>query len=374
MARIELKNVTKVFDGSVTAVSDFTLTVDDGEFMVIVGPSGCGKTTTLRLIAGLEKATSGTICIAGKPVDNVSPRDRDIAMVFQDCALYPHMNAFRNIAFALKMRKVPRSQIIRRVKNAASMLGIENLLHRKPAALSGGQRRRVALARAIVRKPNAFLLDEPLSSLDVTQRTSVRTELKAIQQKLHTTTIHVTHDQAEAMKLADRICVMRAGKIVQIAPPLQLYDKPVNRFVAGFIGSPAMNFLPGRLEITPDHLAVILGEDTIKLPQRLRPLLLCFNNSQVLLGVRPGHLSPVESQDKKDNTITAVATLVEPTGAAADVHFAVQSTTELVARLDIRKKPDVGDKMLLRIDTENVHIFSCEEPGENLTLPAAKSS
>jgi multiple sugar transport system ATP-binding protein len=368
MAGIKLQNVTKVFDGNVTAVSDFSLTVEDGEFVVIVGPSGCGKTTTLRMIAGLEKPTLGTISIAGKPANELSPKDRDIAMVFQNYALYPHMTAFRNIAFALKMRKIPRRQIKASVKHAASTLGIENLLHRKPAALSGGQRQRVALARAIVRTPNAFLFDEPLSNLDIAQRTTARIELKAIQQKLNTTTIYVTHDQAEAMTLADRICVMRNGAIEQIAAPLELYCKPVNRFVAAFIGSPAMNFLPGRLEITPESISIILGKDTIELPQRFRSLLDRFDNKHVLLGIRPEYLSPVDSPDPGANTITAKVTLIEPTGAVANVHLVTESGGQFVARLDLRKTPALGDAVLIQLDAENLHVFDTEESGKNLTV------
>jgi len=369
MAQVKLQNVTKVFDGNVTAVSDFSLTVEDGEFMVIVGPSGCGKTTTLRMIAGLEKPTLGTISIAGKPANELSPKDRDIAMVFQNYALYPHMNVFRNIAFALKMRKIPRRQIKASVKQAALTLGIENLLHRKPAALSGGQRQRVALARAIVRTPNALLFDEPLSNLDIAQRTTARTELKAIQRKLHTTAIYVTHDQAEAMTLADRICVMRSGAIEQIAAPLELYRSPVNKFVAGFIGSPAMNFLPGRLEIAAQKLSVNLGKDTIELPQRFRSLLDRFDNKPVLLGIRPEHLSPVGAADSGHNTITAVAALIEPIGAVADVHLVTESGGQFVARFELRNKPALGDTVLLRLDTENLHLFDTEESGKNLTIP-----
>jgi multiple sugar transport system ATP-binding protein len=368
MARIKLLNLTKVFDGNVTAVSDFTLTVAKGEFLVIVGPSGCGKTTTLRMIAGLEKPTLGTIYIDDNPANDLSPKDRDIAMVFQNYALYPHMTVYRNIAFALKMRKIPRKQIKAIVKQVASTLGIENLLHRKPAALSGGQRQRVALARAIVRAPNAFLFDEPLSNLDVSQRTTARTEIKAIQQKLRTTTIYVTHDQAEAMTLADRICVMRNGVIEQIAAPLELYHKPINRFVAEFIGSPPMNFLSAELKITPENILVSFDRYAIELNQRFRPLLENFKDKPVLLGIRPEHLSLIESSDSNHNTITATVSLIEPTGAVADVHLATEFGTKFIAHLDLRKIPALGDKVFIKIDTSNLHIFEPEEPGRNLTL------
>jgi multiple sugar transport system ATP-binding protein len=252
MARVLLENVTKIFDGEVTAVSNFNLEVADGEFMVIVGPSGCGKTTTLRMIAGLEKITSGNIYIGNTLVNDVRPKERDVAMVFQNYALYPHMTAYQNMAFPLKMREFPKAEIKKRIKESAKLLGIERFLNRKPKALSGGQRQRVAVGRAIVRNPKAFLFDEPLSNLDARLRLTTRAELKDLHRKLQTTTIYVTHDQAEAMSLGDRICVMYDGKIQQIAGPVEVYERPVNKFVAGFLGTPPMNFFTGCLKSQND--------------------------------------------------------------------------------------------------------------------------
>src|SRR5829696_5867374 len=247
MAQVTLENVTKVFPGGVKAVDALDLAVADREFVVLVGPSGCGKSTTLRMIAGLEEATSGTIRIGERVVNDVPPKDRDIAMVFQNYALYPHMTVYKNMAFALKLRKVPKPQIQQRVLEAARMLEIEHLLERKPRELSGGQRQRVAVGRAIVREPAAFLFDEPLSNLDAKLRVTTRAELKRLHQRLKTTTVHVTHDQEEAMTLGDRIFVMKEGKIQQADTPLRTYNYPINRFVAGFIGMPPMNFFDGRL-------------------------------------------------------------------------------------------------------------------------------
>ena len=248
MAEVSLQGVSKIYPGGVHAVRDVSLEIADGEFVALVGPSGCGKTTTLRMIAGLEDIDGGRISIGGKVVNEVHPRDRDIAMVFQNYALYPHMTVGKNMAFALKMRKVPKAEIARRVGDAARILGIEELLDRKPRQLSGGQRQRVAVGRAIVREPKAFLFDEPLSNLDAKLRVATRAELKALHQRLKTTTVYVTHDQEEAMTLGDRIVVMSKGVILQVGPPLEVYRKPVNRFVASFIGSPPMNFIDGRLD------------------------------------------------------------------------------------------------------------------------------
>jgi multiple sugar transport system ATP-binding protein len=247
MAEVILENVTKVFPGGTVAVEEFSLNIRDQEFIVLVGPSGCGKSTTLRMVAGLEEATRGTIRIGNRVVNDVPPKDRDIAMVFQNYALYPHMTVYKNMAFGLRLRRFPKAEIDRRVREAAKILGIEELMDRKPRALSGGQRQRVAVGRAIVRQPQAFLFDEPLSNLDAKLRVEMRAELKRLHHRLKTTVIYVTHDQAEAMTLGDRVVVMNAGRVQQVAPPLVVYDFPVNRFVAGFLGTPAMNFIPGRL-------------------------------------------------------------------------------------------------------------------------------
>jgi len=247
MAQVQLDNVTKVYPGGIEAVKSMSLTVQEAEFIVLVGPSGCGKSTTLRMIAGLEEITDGTISIAGRIVNDVPPKDRDIAMVFQNYALYPHMTVFKNMAFGLKLRRIPKEEIRQRVSHAAGILGIEELLDRKPSALSGGQRQRVAVGRAIVRDPKAFLFDEPLSNLDAKLRVETRAELKGLHRRLQTTTVYVTHDQEEAMTLGDRIVVMYEGVVHQCDPPLEVYERPVNRFVAGFVGTPPMNFLDGRL-------------------------------------------------------------------------------------------------------------------------------
>ncbi|MHC4704930.1 MAG: ABC transporter ATP-binding protein, partial [Planctomycetota bacterium] len=291
MARILLENVTKVFDGGIPAVCNFSLEVADGEFMVIVGPSGCGKTTTLRMIAGLEEITTGNIYIGEDIVNSISPKDRDIAMVFQNYALYPHMTVRQNMEFALRMRKVSQAETDRRIGEAARLLGIGRLLDRRPRALSGGQRQRVAVGRAIVRNPSAFLFDEPLSNLDARLRLAMRAELKELHRRLRTTTIYVTHDQAEAMSLGERICVMNDGAIQQIAAPVEIYDHPANKFVAGFLGTPPMNFLQGRIEAGGDTLYFTIGEDTVALPQQLKTTLGEYCDREMTLGIRPEDMS-----------------------------------------------------------------------------------
>src|SRR5208283_3131845 len=292
MATVELRNITKVYEGGVKAVDNANLTINDKEFVVLVGPSGCGKTTTLRMVAGLEEISGGELYIDGKLMNDVAPKDRDIAMVFQNYALYPHMTVYDNMAFGLKIRKYPRAEINTRVHEAAQILDIEELLERKPKALSGGQRQRVAVGRAIVRKPKVFLFDEPLSNLDAKLRVQMRTEIKRVHQLVKTTTVYVTHDQVEAMTLADRVVVMNGGLIEQIATPQDLYHHPKTRFVAGFIGSPAMNFMRCRLEQNGAELGVRLS-DTISLPvpasrvARFRPLA----GKELLFGLRPEHIT-----------------------------------------------------------------------------------
>ncbi|HYB86778.1 MAG TPA: sn-glycerol-3-phosphate ABC transporter ATP-binding protein UgpC [Streptosporangiaceae bacterium] len=288
MAQVRLDEVTKEFAGGVCAVSDVSLEVPDGEFLVLVGPSGCGKTTALRLIAGLEKATSGTITIGTEVVNGISPRDRDIAMVFQNYALYPHMTVYRNLAFPLRERRTPKPEIARRVAEISAILGLDELLKRRPAQLSGGQRQRVAMGRALVREPSVFLLDEPLSNLDAKLRVQMRAELKRLHQKLGITTVYVTHDQVEAMTLADRIVVMSAGKTLQIGPPQEIYAKPVNLFVAGFIGSPAMNLLRGKAAGS----RVTAGELAFERPG--------VPDGEVVVGIRPESLAVVGAGDVGD--------------------------------------------------------------------------
>ena len=313
MAQVSLDGVTKEFPGGVCAVADVSLEVPDGEFLVLVGPSGCGKTTALRLIAGLEKATSGTIRIGSQVVNGVSPRDRDIAMVFQNYALYPHMTVYRNLAFPLRERRTPKPEIERRVAEISSVLGLDELLKRRPAQLSGGQRQRVAMGRALVREPSVFLLDEPLSNLDAKLRVQMRAELKRLHQKLGITTVYVTHDQVEAMTLADRMVVMSAGQTLQIGAPQEIYAEPVNLFVAGFIGSPAMNLLRGKAAGS----RVMAGELAFERPG--------VPDGEVVVGIRPESLAPVGTGDEPADPpgLDLHVDLVEPLGETMLVHGTV---------------------------------------------------
>ncbi len=368
MARIILENVTKVFDGEITAVSNFNLKVDDREFMVIVGPSGCGKTTTLRMIAGLETPTSGSIYIGDSLVNNIPPRDRDVAMVFQNYALYPHMNAYQNMAFALKMRNVPRAEIKKRIVEAAKLLGIEYLLHRKPRVLSGGQCQRVALGRAIVREPRAFLFDEPLSNLDAGLRLTTRAELKSLHQRLQTTTVYVTHDQAEAMSLGDRISVMRDGEIQQTAAPMELYERPVNKFVAGFLGTPPMNFLAGNIKLKNDAAYFTVGNDAIRLPQLLMTKLQNYYDKQMILGIRPEDVSLQQSSGESDNVISVTVNVIEPAGNRTDVYLTHATGQKFIAGIDSHTKLQTKDAVKIYVDLERIHIFEPEETGRNMTL------
>jgi multiple sugar transport system ATP-binding protein len=368
MARILLENITKVYEGKVTAVRNFNLDVADGEFMVIVGPSGCGKTTTLRMIAGLEEATSGNIYIDDSLANNVPPRDRNVAMVFQNYALYPHMTVYQNMAFALKMRKVPRAEIRKRVKETAGLLGIEHFLHRKPRSLSGGQRQRVALGRAIVRYPQVFLFDEPLSNLDAGLRLTTRAELKNLHQKLKTTTIYVTHDQAEAMSLGERICVVRDGEIQQTAGPMEVYERPINKFVAGFLGTPAMNLLEGSLKLKDDTAYFTIGDDAVKLPQRLRIVLQDYHDKQMVLGIRPQNISPHQYSGLTDNVISATVNVIEPVGNRTDVYMTDLSGQKFIAGIAPHTNLEINDKVRMYLDLEKIHIFEPGETGRNVTL------
>lgn len=368
MARIFLENVTKVFDGDVTAVSNFNLEVIDGEFMVIVGPSGCGKTTTLRMIAGLETATSGNIYIGDGLVNNVPPRDRNVAMVFQNYALYPHMNSYQNMAFALKMRKVPRAEIKKRITEAAKLLDIEHLLHRKPRGLSGGQCQRVALGRAIVREPRAFLFDEPLSNLDAGLRLTTRAELKSLHQRLQTTTIYVTHDQAEAMSLGDRISVVRNGEIQQTAAPMEVYERPINRFVAGFFGTPPMNFLTGNIKLKNDTAYFTICNDAIRLPLRLMTVMRDYYDKQMVLGIRPENISLQQFYGQSDNAISAMVNVIEPVGNRTDVYLTHSTGQKIIAGIDPHVILQVNNALKMYIDLERIHIFEPGEAGRNVTL------
>lgn len=357
MARVALSNVKKVYEGGVVAVHGLDLEVQDREFVVLVGPSGCGKTTTLRMIAGLEEVTEGTITIGGRVVNDVAPKDRDIAMVFQNYALYPHMTVFENMAFGLKLRRYPRKEVAERVREAAAILGIESLLDRKPKALSGGQRQRVALGRAIVRKPLVFLFDEPLSNLDAKLRVQMRTEISKLHQRLEATMIYVTHDQTEAMTMADRIVLMKDGYVQQIASPLEIYSQPANMFVAGFIGSPAMNFFEGVVQERRGSLIFTGGGVTLSLPLPWRSLLKSRRGQSVVLGIRPEDLS--RSKGTAGNgTLRARVEIVEPMGNELFVYFTTQgSGTQHIARIDTSWQPEVGRKVSFEMNLRKVHFF-----------------
>ncbi|MCY2925410.1 MAG: sn-glycerol-3-phosphate ABC transporter ATP-binding protein UgpC [Planctomycetota bacterium] len=365
-----MDNVTKVYPGGVTAVRDVSLHIADQEFIVLVGPSGCGKSTTLRMVAGLEEISAGTIRIGDRVVNDVAPKDRDIAMVFQNYALYPHMSVYKNMAFALTLRRTPRPEIDRRVRQAAKTLGIENLLDRKPKALSGGQRQRVAVGRAIVREPKAFLFDEPLSNLDAKLRVEMRAELKRLHAQLGTTTIYVTHDQEEAMTLGDRIVVMKDGVIHQCDSPLAVYSHPANRFVAGFIGTPAMNFLPGRLTLDGADVLFDDGHARLRLPATQGPALRAWADKDVVLGVRPEAIA-LAAEGRfagADNTLDAAVSVVEPLGEKMDVHTATGAHKAVIARVDAQPGLAAGQPARLHLDMRKVHIFAPGEHGQNLSL------
>ncbi len=371
MASISLRNVTKVFDRSIMAVCNLSLEVRDGELMVLVGPSGCGKTTTLALIAGLESPTSGEIRIADRVVTALSPRQRDVAMVFQDGALYPHMSVRDNLGFALRMRGLSAPEVERRVRTAAEMLGIADLMNRKPAALSGGQRQRVALGRAIVREPAAFLLDEPLTALDAGLRLAMRREIKSLHQRLRITTLYVTHDQSEAMALGERICVLRDGRAQQVGPPNEIYARPVNRFVAGFFGTPAMNFLAGRLRSQDGIPAVDLNGQILHVPSRLHAYLRSYQGETVVVGVRPHHMSLESSADRASDALSGRVVSVEPMGSQTNVHVDLACGQPCVVVAPPRTQVSAGDDVRVYICPDEVHLFEDTETGRNITCQAA---
>jgi len=359
MARVQLEEVGKVYPGGVEAVRDVSIDVEDGQFVVLVGPSGCGKSTTLRLIAGLEEASSGRIRIGERVVNRVHPRDRDIAMVFQSYALYPHMTVRKNMSFALRLRHTPRREVDRRVGEAARMLGIEELLDRKPGQLSGGQRQRVALGRAIVRQPKAFLFDEPLSNLDAKLRVSTRSELKALHRRLGATSIYVTHDQEEAMTLGDRVVVMAEGVVQQDAAPMEVYAGPANRFVAEFVGSPPMNLVEGRIEREEGRLAfrATRGAWGVELPSPGRDDLA---PGPATLGLRPQALVAAEPDGAGGGGIPVTIETVEPLGEHADVVGEDDAGTRLIARMEVSRAPRPGARVRLVPDPQRLHLF---EPG-----------
>jgi multiple sugar transport system ATP-binding protein len=382
VAQIALDGVTKIFDDGTEAVTDLDLAIDDGEFMVLVGPSGCGKSTALRMIAGLEAISEGTITVGDRIVNELPPKDRDVAMVFQNYALYPHMSVYDNMAFALKIRKMPSAERDRKVRDTAKILGIGELLDRKPKALSGGQRQRVAMGRAIVREPLAFLMDEPLSNLDAKLRVQMRAEISRIQSDLGTTTVYVTHDQTEAMTMGDRVAVLRGGVLQQVDAPQSLYDRPANLFVAGFIGSPAMNLVEATLARDGDTLVVRFGPHRLALDPGLvaeRPALQGFVDRDLVLGIRPEDLADVALgvDPPTDRRLEVTVDLREALGSEVLVHFPADATTVItddereladdpdadvqrslfVARLDPRTRAEEGETVTLAVDTARVHFF-----------------
>jgi multiple sugar transport system ATP-binding protein len=383
MAEIQLDKLTKVYSDGTKALSEFDLEIPDGEFVVFVGPSGCGKTTALRMIAGLEPITDGTVAIGGEVVNTLPPKDRDVAMVFQNYALYPHMSAYDNMAFALKMRGVEKPEIERRVTSAARKLGLTEVLKKKPRTLSGGQRQRVAMGRAIVREPQAFLMDEPLSNLDAKLRVEMRAEIARIQRDLAVTTIYVTHDQVEAMTMGDRVCVLRGGYLQQAATPQELYDRPVNLFVAEFIGSPAMNLVQVQL----NGSCVRLGGQELAVPESVlgaRPGLKAYEGKEVVLGIRPEDIKDAELARNGTGRLTVEVDIREDMGSEVFAHFAVDAkpvqTREVleameeedvpeavrersrrgvpfIARLERGTRAKEGERLELSVDTARLHFF-----------------
>ena len=365
MATVTLKNLYKIYPGGVQAVSDFNLDIEDKEFIVLVGPSGCGKTTTLRMVAGLEEISAGELYIGDKLMNDVAPKDRDIAMVFQNYALYPHMTVYDNMAFGLKLRKVPKAEIDKRVKEAARILDIEHLLNRKPKALSGGQRQRVALGRAIVREPKVFLMDEPLSNLDAKLRVQMRTEITKLHHKLATTFIYVTHDQTEAMTMGSRIVVMKDGLVQQIDTPQSLYDDPANLFVAGFIGTPPMNFFDVTLTKQGGDVYAVFGDNKVKVPaERVAR----FNKEDVydkpmIMGVRPEDMYDEDRylEQFSDSVVDAYVEVVELMGSETYLYILISGKdTNVTARVDPRSLSRTGDNIKIAIDMRNVHFFDKE--------------
>lgn len=365
MAEVRLNNLTKKF-GDLTAVDDVNMTVEDSEFIVLVGPSGCGKTTTLRCVAGLEEPTAGEVYIGSEMVNNVPPKNRDIAMVFQNYALYPHMDVYNNIAFGLKLRKIPKDEIETRVKNTADLLGISDKLRSKPKELSGGQRQRVAVGRAIARNPKVFLFDEPLSNLDAKLRVQMRAELQELHQDLRTTSIYVTHDQVEAMTLGSRVAVIDQGIIQQYAPPQEIYDHPSNKFVAGFMGSPSMNFVPGTLERKDGRLFIDCDSFQLAVPEEFVADLSDYGEGEVVFGIRPENLKSIQlsegAEADEDKSISVKVRVVEPLGDELVV-YADSGEHELVAQLDPRADVSPNQQVRLRVELEYMHIFD-KETGE----------
>ncbi|GHV02369.1 hypothetical protein FACS1894211_13650 [Clostridia bacterium] len=374
MATLSLRHIYKIYPGNVKAVSDFNLEIDDKEFVVFVGPSGCGKSTTLRMVAGLEEISEGELYIDGRLVNDVEPKDRDIAMVFQNYALYPHMTVYDNMAFGLKLRKMPRDQIEAKVQEAANILGIQPLLTRKPKALSGGQRQRVALGRAIVRQPKVFLLDEPLSNLDAKLRVQMRTEITKLHNKLATTFIYVTHDQTEAMTMGTRIVVMKDGFVQQVDTPQNLYDNPVNHFVATFIGTPQMNMFKARLEREGNHLIVYFGETRIEIPASKSKRLVSddYIGKEIYFGVRPEdiHNEQIFVESSPRTTMVAEIDVLEKLGNETILYMKAPGKDDyIVARVNARSNVNAGETIKVAIDAKHIHLFDTETELTILGIP-----
>ncbi|PKM96243.1 MAG: sugar ABC transporter ATP-binding protein [Firmicutes bacterium HGW-Firmicutes-1] len=360
MANLSLQNICKRYPNGFSAVEGFNLEILDKEFIIFVGPSGCGKSTTLRMIAGLEDISEGELYIDERMVNDIEPKDRDIAMVFQNYALYPHMSVFDNMAFSLKLRKVPKAEIKKQVDDVAKILSIESLLDRKPKELSGGQRQRVAIGRAIVRNPKVFLFDEPLSNLDAKLRVQMRIELAKLHHRLQTTFIYVTHDQTEAMTLGTRIVVMKDGVIQQVDTPLNLYSKPINKFVAGFIGSPQMNFINTKVEKTSEGIALVFGAQSIILPEGKAQTLINgeYINKEVVMGIRPEDIHDTEIfiEASKGSVIETKVNVTELLGAEVFLYLSVEDS-EITAKVDPRSLAKPGDTIHLALDLNKIHIF-----------------
>ena len=360
MASLELKNIGKTYPNGFVAVKDFNLEIKDKEFVIFVGPSGCGKSTTLRMIAGLEEISDGELYIDDKLMNNVEPKDRDIAMVFQNYALYPHMSVYDNMAFGLKQRKVPKAEIKEKVEYAAKILGLEELLDRKPRALSGGQRQRVAMGRAIVRNPKVFLMDEPLSNLDAKLRVQMRTELAELHQRLGTTMIYVTHDQTEAMTLGTKIVVMKKGVIQQVDTPQNLYEKPCNLFVAGFMGSPQMNFLDAKALVENDNVYLLLEDKKILMPKEKAESLKEYDGKTVVMGIRPEYVYDDEvSLNKADVVFETKVHVYELLGAEVFLYFDIAGST-VTARVEPNTPARVDDIIKICFDINKINVFDKE--------------
>ena len=363
MASLSLKHINKTYPNGFEAVKDFNLEIEDKEFIIFVGPSGCGKSTTLRMIAGLEEISSGELKIDGRVVNDVEPKDRDIAMVFQNYALYPHMTVFDNMAFGLKLRKVPKDEIKKKVEEAAKILDLEKLLDRKPKALSGGQRQRVAMGRAIVRNPKVFLMDEPLSNLDAKLRVQMRSEIASLHNRLKATIIYVTHDQTEAMTLGTRIVVLKDGVIMQVDSPQKLYNEPNNLFVAGFIGSPQMNFIDAVCKVEGERVTLNFEKTSVVLPPAKAKKLIDggYNGKTVVMGIRPEDIgdSQIEIEAHKDAVFETDVTGYELLGSEVLLYFNVAGTA-MTAKVDSRTTARMGDHITLAIDPEKIHCFDKE--------------